>query len=226
VPLSDSLGCCHDRLRRALRVGLEEGALWLPESDPHDLAAQRTKRPKRRITIILATLMPSAGCVGLGCRVLAESRQSCPRRTTFLRFAGMGVGARCRCPGSAGLRFYVSRAIAFATQGSHPGAPLVRLLGLLDFVLAGGDLKGGCRSSALDNPRSCVACWDNNSRGLRTLYQVVLDDEQSQAQLEKGLAEPLNVARRVRPNFKPRARGSRSGSVRAATGRPRPAARD
>jgi len=133
VPLSDSLGCCHDRLRRALRVGLEEGALWLPESDPHDLAAQRTKRPKRRITIILATLMPSAGCVGLGCRVLAESRQSCPRRTTFLRFAGMGVGARCRCPGSAGLRFYVSRAIAFATQGSHPGAPLVRLLGLLRF---------------------------------------------------------------------------------------------
>ena len=37
--------------------------------------AETPQTPKRRITTILATLMPSAGCVGLGCRVLAERRQ-------------------------------------------------------------------------------------------------------------------------------------------------------
>src|SRR6266699_5527479 len=62
-----------------VRVGVEEGALWLPESDPHDLAAQKrdaetqkrrnaetqkrrnAETQKQRITTILATLMPSAG---------------------------------------------------------------------------------------------------------------------------------------------------------------------
>jgi hypothetical protein len=43
----------------------EEEALRLPESDPHDLAAQKNETPKRRsrnrVTTILATLMPSAG---------------------------------------------------------------------------------------------------------------------------------------------------------------------
>ena len=73
-------------------------ALWLPESDPHDLAAQsrnvetskrrnvetsKLETSKQRITTILATLMPRPGCVGLGCRLLAESRQSFPPRTMF-----------------------------------------------------------------------------------------------------------------------------------------------
>ena len=50
-------------------------------SHPHTISprkkrdAETPQTPKRRITTILATLMPSAGCVGLGCRVLAERRQ-------------------------------------------------------------------------------------------------------------------------------------------------------
>jgi hypothetical protein len=55
--------CCHNRQRQRPRVGLEEGALWLPESDPHDLAAQKrdAETQKQRIMTILATVMPSAG---------------------------------------------------------------------------------------------------------------------------------------------------------------------
>jgi hypothetical protein len=85
----------------------------------------------------------------------------------------------------AATGFTVSRRLAFAIRGSHPGAPLVRLLGLLDFVSQAAT-SARCRPSALDNPRSGVACRGNTIGALATLYLVVLDAEQSQAQLEKG----------------------------------------
>ena len=39
------------------RVGVEEGALWLPESDPHDLAAQKRDAETQKLAQVLAVVV-------------------------------------------------------------------------------------------------------------------------------------------------------------------------
>jgi hypothetical protein len=60
------------------------------------------------------------------CRFLAESRQSCPRRTTFLRFFGVGVEQDLVAL-PVGLRF-LRFAVASAKPTKTPGAPEEREL--------------------------------------------------------------------------------------------------
>ena len=71
---------------------MEEEALWLPESDPHDLAAKRrdAETPKQRVTTILATLMPSAGVRRPRTR-FGGNATVVPASDTFQRFAAIGL---------------------------------------------------------------------------------------------------------------------------------------
>lgn len=121
-------------LTRALRVGPRRVPPIALVSTRTTAVASLSERPpfaKRTTHKALTTARNSSPChPGMrSCRSLAETRQSCPRRTTFRRFAAKGLsrislpcrsdyvstfrGDECRsasrCPVRAGLRFYVSR---------------------------------------------------------------------------------------------------------------------
>jgi hypothetical protein len=61
---------------------------------------RRNNPPRLAATVPLTRLH-----LGAHCRVLAEARQSCRRRTTFLRFAGISVGAATSLPCPCGVTF-------------------------------------------------------------------------------------------------------------------------
>jgi hypothetical protein len=158
-----------------------EGALWLPEYDPHDLAAhkrdaetqkrrnaetqkrrnaetQKRRNSESRPSLPRSCLRP--GCVGLGCRVLAEVRQRAPP----------GLRGRTRTPEPAShgwCNASVARAITLVAALAavlvlaspvHAAAPnyiLVSGPGLKQPILLGNWSENGVLLSAVVNaPRA------------------------------------------------------------------------
>jgi hypothetical protein len=99
------------------------------------------------------------------CRILAETRRSCPRRTTFLRFCGGGVEPELVAL-PVGLRFYV-----FAAEGlSRISLPC---RSDYDSTFSGGERQADEEPSAPEEREllaAVPASWQaggNNDRGQR-----------------------------------------------------------
>ena len=109
----------------ALRGGCRERLLDLFATVDRRLAREarhpRSSRSKRPFVLPANAPLLSGRAEVTGCRVLAESRQSCSRRTAFLRFAAKGVEPDLVAL-PVGLRFYVSRGDECRSAMSWPVA--------------------------------------------------------------------------------------------------------